>query len=950
MNKIIGLICFLFIIVIIISTLTSCDKNTKPDTTPPDVIITFPLEGATVNEIVVIKVNATDNRAVEFVEIYIDGNAVDTLYTEPYQYSWNTTIYPDSSNHSIIARATDTNDNTSDSELITVTVNNEGFEPPAVTITNYEIFGENISLTWSQSEIPDFSLYGIHRSVNEDEFQLINEITDIEATSYMDSVSQTNNYSYYVSVSDESGLSSNSQIVNVPDSSFFPGPVFLYEPEINGNTIQLIWSKSSIIDFISYSVEKSTNFSDFIIINEVTNFADTTLVDTVTQGEDYDYRIKVTDNAGLSSTSNDVFISSDDFLPASVNLSIESNQENQSLNLEWTENSDSDFSFYKLYRSVNMGVNTSDTLVFETQQQSMTQFIDNNIQEGLEYFYRIYVFDSSNLESVSNEVSGIMKQNPEPVTLEILNVDEDYVDLSWTQSNDILFSHYTIYRSTTPGIDINSQVIYTAYLNTELSFTDSSIVSGNTYYYSIAIFDQVGNYSFGNEEQADVPLITRYFVPSGYTTITEAINAADTGDSVIVENGTYHESLSIDKDIVIGSLFLIDHDETHIDNTVLSGSGVNLVVTLPSHYFSIHFIGLSFEEGNSDGLIKFNDLCNILLNINKCNFYQSLGNGIIGNSSEFSDSTVVSITNCIFDNINNNAISLSGDNIHLYVENSSFNNNQTGVHLSSYHLRNNQITINNCSLSQNSNSAISISGNYLTNNTLIIYNTSFTDNSTNGDGGAIRYSCSSYVSSGNSVYIYNSTFSNNYAEQAGGALLISDNIDDFEIIRCDFFNNTSYNGILSLSGGSDTKSIKNCKIHNNYTSNNPIITGGMLYNCLIYENTVSNGSYLVGSSYMENVVIADNNIIGNTNGTILNSIIWNNGSSLNATGEVMYSNLQDETSGFGNISVDPQFSYDLYHLYSSSPCIDTGNPAPEFNDVDGTRNDMGAYGGPNGDW
>ncbi len=50
-----------------------------------------------------------------------------------------------------------------------------------------------------------------------------------------------------------------------------------------------------------------------------------------------------------------------------------------------------------------------------------------------------------------------------------------------------------------------------------------------------------------------------------------------------------------------------------------------------------------------------------------------------------------------------------------------------------------------------------------------------------------------------------------------------------------------------------------------------------------------------------------------------------------------------------NISLDPQFvNIDLqdFHLLSSSPCVDAGNPDPIYNDVDGTRNDIGAYGGP----
>jgi hypothetical protein len=39
-----------------------------------------------------------------------------------------------------------------------------------------------------------------------------------------------------------------------------------------------------------------------------------------------------------------------------------------------------------------------------------------------------------------------------------------------------------------------------------------------------------------------------------------------------------------------------------------------------------------------------------------------------------------------------------------------------------------------------------------------------------------------------------------------------------------------------------------------------------------------------------------------------------------------------------------------FHLQENSPCKDVGNPSPEFNDVDGSRNDQGAYGGPDGDW
>ena len=39
-----------------------------------------------------------------------------------------------------------------------------------------------------------------------------------------------------------------------------------------------------------------------------------------------------------------------------------------------------------------------------------------------------------------------------------------------------------------------------------------------------------------------------------------------------------------------------------------------------------------------------------------------------------------------------------------------------------------------------------------------------------------------------------------------------------------------------------------------------------------------------------------------------------------------------------------------FHLIVGSVCMDAGNPDPKFNDVDGSRNDQGAYGGTGGDW
>ena len=130
-----------------------------------------------------------------------------------------------------------------------------------------------------------------------------------------------------------------------------------------------------------------------------------------------------------------------------------------------------------------------------------------------------------------------------------------------------------------------------------------------------------------------------------------------------------------------------------------------------------------------------------------------------------------------------------------------------------------------------------------------------------------------------------------------------------------------------------------------------------------------------GSVYLTNVVMDDN--YGASSGTIAtkgspvyvsNSILTDNDGSAVALAEDdiegesgsiswTYSSFYDNDGGYdgvdaptaagGNISGDPRLT-STWELESDSPCIDTGDPA--VSDVDGSRSDMGAYGGPVGSW
>lgn len=120
------------------------------------------------------------------------------------------------------------------------------------------------------------------------------------------------------------------------------------------------------------------------------------------------------------------------------------------------------------------------------------------------------------------------------------------------------------------------------------------------------------------------------------------------------------------------------------------------------------------------------------------------------------------------------------------------------------------------------------------------------------------------------------------------------------------------------------------------------------------NNTVVNNHDEGLWCYQSNPVVKNNILTGNTSGV--------SASHDNATPVLSYNNSWGNswlnysaqstgvlTIGTGSISADPLFLTTApgdYKLSPASPCRDAGDPAATYNDLDGSRNDMGWTGGP----
>ncbi|MHC4736076.1 MAG: hypothetical protein ACYTDW_16695, partial [Planctomycetota bacterium] len=229
-----------------------------------------------------------------------------------------------------------------------------------------------------------------------------------------------------------------------------------------------------------------------------------------------------------------------------------------------------------------------------------------------------------------------------------------------------------------------------------------------------------------------------------------------------------------------------------------------------------------------------------------------------------------------------------------------------------------------------------------------------------GQGGGL------YIGSGSPILV-NCTFIRNMAWRGGGASNSHYGSDDPSFVSCKFIGNSAgVGGGMESQGGEP--SLTNCVFSGNTSTG----SGGGLSNIGESDANMTNCTFSGNSAVSGGGIY---NTFATASVEVLNCIFWDNSDS-GGSGESSQIRISDGTvtvdytcvqglsgglGGTGNIGGDPLFvdadgaddvvgtEDDDVHLLEDSPCIDAGHPAVQYEDIDGSRNDMGAYGGQFGE-
>jgi fibronectin type 3 domain-containing protein len=378
-------------------------------------------------------------------------------------------------------------------------------EPPVpATPTGLTATAGNASVTlnWTASSgAPSYNVYRGTTAGGESPTPLA---TGITAVSYADTAA-TNGTKYYYTVTAVNGGGASSQSA---EASATPQPPAAGAPTgltaTAGNaSVTLNWTAS--IGATSYNVYRGTTAGGESATPLATGITAVSYPDAaVTNGTTYYYKVAAVNGGGTSAQSTEVSATPQVAAP-SAPTGLTATAGNSSVTLNWTASSGA--TSYNVYRGAAAGGESATPLATGITSVS---YPDTAVTNGTTYYYKVAAVNGGGTSSQSAEASAT-PEPPAPAAPTNLTAKAGYssVTLNWTASSGA--TSYNVYRGTTAGGESATPL---ATGLTSISYADTAVTNGTTYYYKVAALD-IGAVSALSSESSATPQSPTPPAPTG---------------------------------------------------------------------------------------------------------------------------------------------------------------------------------------------------------------------------------------------------------------------------------------------------------------------------------------------------------------------------------------------------------------------------------------------------
>ncbi|MGH7494838.1 MAG: fibronectin type III domain-containing protein [bacterium] len=230
-------------------------------------------------------------------------------------------------------------------------------------------------------------------------------------------------------------------------------------------------------------------------------------VEVLASLREYGYSVSAVSPRGYEGPRSEVYVTAFEFeeAPDSILLLTPTLLETFpiTVQLAWTISTiNSDFTAYQVYRANGASVTLNDTPVVIIPERNQLSYVDSGLKANELYSYRVFVFTRGGRFSASNTVSVRTPAYtpPQAVTLAPpMVLDSTSLRLTWSSNTDKHFASYRLLRSSRSPVTIHDSlrtIIQEAGVTTH---EEAGLVSGATYFYRVAVYDQSGVAALSNE-------------------------------------------------------------------------------------------------------------------------------------------------------------------------------------------------------------------------------------------------------------------------------------------------------------------------------------------------------------------------------------------------------------------------------------------------------------------